>query len=309
MSTPSWIPSTISENRLLSPFTTLEVGGVGQVVAIVRTLEELKETLAFYRLFKSYLELCVIGKGSNLLLGDGLTDGVIEAFFLVNQIQGIVFEGEKVVVGAGVNVSYLAQKVAKLGFGGLEFFSGIPGSVGGVVAMNAGAQNRETKEALLGVVTLDLEGNRHEYRTEECAFGYRDSIFKRKKEIIIEATFALVRDPQAEEKRKAILSKRLLTQPFTASTAGCMFKNPEGHSAGALIDACGLKGLQIGGVKVSEKHANFFENIENGTAANVLALVEAVRYAVKNKTGIDLELEVIPCFTTYSPMQPFLEDL
>ncbi|MFZ4772860.1 MAG: UDP-N-acetylmuramate dehydrogenase [Chlamydiia bacterium] len=298
MSMPSWTPSIINENRPLSPFTTLKVGGSGRYVAIVRSVEELKEVLSFYRTVD--LPLFVLGRGSNLVMGSGL----IQAFFIVNQIQGIELGNGLVKVGSGVNVSYLSQKVAKMGFGGLEFFSGIPGTVGGSILMNAGAQNRETKDALVEVVTLDFQGKEHRYLAQDLVFEYRKSPFKGKKEIVVEATFRLTPDLEAEVKRGAILEKRLATQPYTAPTAGCMFKNPAGLSAGQLIDQAGLKGFQIGGVRVSKKHANFFENINNATAENVLELVEVVRYRVKNTTGIELELEVIPCFMTYIPTQP-----
>jgi UDP-N-acetylmuramate dehydrogenase len=110
-------------------------------------------------------------------------------------------------------------------------------------------------------------------------------------------------DIGAEEKRHAILTHRLKTQPYTVPTAGCMFRNPSGHSAGQLIDSCGLKGLEVGGVRVSQKHANFFENVQNASAKNILDLVERVRYEVKKQTGIELELEVLPCFTTCTPIQ------
>lgn len=295
MSTPSWIPSIIKERQSLSPYTTIKVGGIARFFSVVHTVEDLLECIRFSQ--QQNLPLFVIGKGSNLILGDGCIDAV----FVVNRIGGVLLKEDRVEVGAGVNASYLSQKVSKMGYGGLEFFSGIPGTVGGCVVMNAGAQQKEVSDVLLEVETIDPFGNFSRYSRGDLEFGYRTSPFKGNKEVIVSLTFKVYEDQKAEEKRVSILKKRLDTQPYTVPTAGCMFKNPKGASAGQLIDQCGLKGLEIGGVKVSSKHANFFENNHNATAQNVLDLVERVRYEVKIKTGIDLELEVIPCFTTCTP--------
>ncbi|NBU62575.1 MAG: UDP-N-acetylmuramate dehydrogenase [Chlamydiae bacterium] len=297
MSTPSWIPSIITENQNLKDYTTLKVGGVARYFAEVKSIEELFEVLSFKK--KVTLPLFVLGKGSNLILGDG----ELEAIFIVNRIHFLFFESDSVEVGAGVHVSYLAQKVSKLGFGGLEFFSGIPGTVGGCIVMNAGAAKKETASALKEVTTLDYEGIKRTYGAQELEFGYRKSPFLAKEEIIVSAKFRLDQDRDSEKKRQALLASRLKTQPYSLPTAGCMFKNPVGDSAGRLIDSCGLKGLQIGGVRVSSKHANFFENVSDATAKNILDLVDRVRYEVKIQTGIELELEVLPCFTTCTPIQ------
>ncbi|NDD98718.1 UDP-N-acetylmuramate dehydrogenase, partial [bacterium] len=180
---------------------------------------------------------------------------------------------------------------------------GIPGTVGGCIVMNAGAAKKETASALKEVTTLDYEGIKRTYGAQELEFGYRKSPFLAKEEIIVSAKFRLDQDRDSEKKRQALLASRLKTQPYSLPTAGCMFKNPVGDSAGRLIDSCGLKGLQIGGVRVSSKHANFFENVSDATAKNILDLVDRVRYEVKIQTGIELELEVLPCFTTCTPIQ------
>jgi UDP-N-acetylmuramate dehydrogenase len=297
MSTPLWIPSIITENKSLKSYTTMKVGGEARYFAEVKTVEELKEVLLFKK--RVNLPLFILGKGSNLILGEGN----LEAIFVLNRIQFFSFDSDAVTVGSGVNVSYLAQKVSKMGLGGLEFFSGIPGTVGGCIVMNAGASKKETASALLEVTTLDEELKERTYSVDELEFGYRKSPFLKRDEIIIFAKFRLFMDIGAEEKRHAILTHRLKTQPYTVPTAGCMFRNPSGHSAGQLIDSCGLKGLEVGGVRVSQKHANFFENVQNASAKNILDLVERVRYEVKKQTGIELELEVLPCFTTCTPIQ------
>ncbi len=297
MSTPSWIPSIITENQSLKSFTTMKVGGIARYFAEVKSIDELLEVLRFKK--KVNLPLFVMGKGSNLILGDEL----LEAIFIINRIHFVIFESDTLEVGAGVHVSYLAQKVSKLGFGGLEFFSGIPGTVGGCIVMNAGAAKKETSSALKEVTTLDYEGTKRTYLAQDLEFGYRKSPFLANEEIIVSAKFCLEQDTESEKKRQALLSDRLETQPYTLPTAGCMFKNPVGDSAGRLIDSCGLKGLQIGGVRVSSKHANFFENVHDATAKNILDLVDQVRYEVKIQTGIELELEVLPCFTTCTHTQ------
>ena len=300
MSTPLWIPSIITENQSLKNFTTLRIGGVARYFAEVKSVEDLFEVLRFKK--KVNLPLFVLGKGSNLILGEGN----IEAVFILNRIHFSSFEKDVVSAGAGVHVSYLAQKVSKMGFGGLEFFSGIPGTVGGCIVMNAGASRRDTASALKEVTTVNYAGILRSYSVKELEFGYRKSPFLNKEEIIVSAKFLLQHDLFAEEKRQALLAHRLQTQPYSVPTAGCMFKNPEGTSAGQLIDSCGLKGLEVGGVRVSAKHANFFENVQGATVKNILDLVNQVRYEVKKQTGIELELEVLPCFTTYTPIQQHL---
>jgi len=300
MSTPSWIPSIVRENISLKPYTTLKVGGTARYFAGVSTLEDLREVLAFRKTVN--YPLFILGKGSNLLLGDGQ----LEAIFVQNKLNALSFDNEKVCVGAGVNVSYLSQKVSKMGYGGLEFFSGIPGTVGGCIAMNAGASKADTASRLLIVKTIDYDGVEHTYEAKTLEFGYRTSPFRSKNEVIYEAVFSVFKDSEAENKRQTILKNRLDAQPYTVPTAGCMFKNPEGNSAGRLIDSLGLKGSKIGGVQVSMKHANFFENTGTATTRDILELMQHIRYEVKKQTGIELELEVLPCFTTYTrtPQHP-----
>jgi UDP-N-acetylmuramate dehydrogenase len=297
MSMPSWIPCYIKEDFPLKEYTTLKIGGQGRYVAVVHTVDQIKEVLFFSH--QVSLPIFVIGKGSNLLLSDEKMRGV----FLINQLQGVDVFVDHVIVKAGVNVTYLAQKLSKMGKGGLEFLSGIPGSVGGAIVMNAGAHQKEIKDVFSWVDVINHEGKIKRLDANTLEFGYRKSSLMQQPVVIIQACLKIYDDPQSNEKRELILKKRLLSQPYSAHTAGCTFKNPANQSAGQLIDQCGLKGLVIGGMKVSEQHANFFENTGDASMQNFLDLVEKVRYEVKNRTKIDLQLEVVPCFLTYTPIQ------
>lgn len=274
-------------NRRLSEFSTWGIGGPIFLFAVIASEQEMEEAFGFAK--KHSLPFFILGKGSNCLFDDAGFDGIV----LLNRIDYLTWEGSTVTAGAGASFSLLGFKAASKGLAGLEFASGIPASVGGAVFMNAGANGKETKEALSKVLYLDSDGNRREYAKEELRFSYRKSPFQTMRGAILSATFQLEPGPHARAKQLAIVEERMKTQPLKEKSAGCVFRNPEASlSAGALIDRSGLKGVFIGGAEVSSIHANFLINRGGATSKDVLSLIDLIQTQVYEKTGVRLEPEI-----------------
>lgn len=274
------------QNRLLSEFSTFGIGGPIAFFAEIHTVEEMEEAFHFVR--EKKLSFFILGKGSNSLFDDRGFEGVV----LWNRIDFCHWEEHSVYVGAGYSFSLLGAQSARRALSGLEFASGIPASVGGAVFMNAGANGRETQGSLQSTVYLHASGEQREYKKEELSFGYRSSSFQSMKGAILAATFSLTHQSDARQRQLQIIDYRMQTQPLKEKSAGCVFRNPPGIAAGALIDQCGLKGLSAGGAKISEVHANFIVNVDRATARDVLCLIQLVQKRVYEKTGIQLEPEI-----------------
>ena len=199
-------------------------------------------------------------------------------------------------VSAGYLMPKLAAESAKAGRAGLEFAAGVPGTVGGSIFGNAGAFGGEVKSGLLSAEVIDQHGQRHTMTAEECAFGYRDSVFKTARDgwAIVSARFRTTSEsPKLVRARLLeVQTHRRATQPIEQRSLGSTFKNPPGEAAGRLIDACGLKGTRIGGAQISVKHANFIVNVGGATADDVLALMAEMRHRVFERFGIELEPEI-----------------
>lgn len=233
----------------------------------------------------------VLGVGSNLLVRDGGVRGVV--IRLGRTFATIGVEGDTVVAGAGALDVNVAQAAFEAGLGGLEFLSGIPGTIGGALRMNAGAYGREIRDVLVSARAVDGEGVMHELSVDEMGFGYRhcdvpaDWIF-------VEARLrGAVADKAAIARRMAdIKAAREDSQPVRSRTGGSTFRNPEGHKAWELIDQAGCRGLRIGDAEVSDKHCNFLINRGNATAADLERLGEEVRRRVKAASGVDLQWEI-----------------
>ena len=209
---------------------------------------------------------------------------------------GLSIDGDTVSVSAGLLMPKLAADTAKAGRGGLEFAAGVPGTVGGSVFGNAGAFGGEVKDRLVNAEAIDEQGGRHIVPASECAFAYRDSIFKKERPrwVIVSATFRTTPEPASAVRARLleVQKHRRATQPIEQRSLGSTFKNPPGDSAGRLIDAAGLKGMRIGGAQISPKHANFIVNLGGATADDVLALMAEMRNRVFQRFGIELEPEV-----------------
>ncbi len=274
------------QDKSLKELSTFGIGGLAQYFCEVKTIEEMQSILEHCHSQK--LPFLVIGKGSNCLFDDRGFKGLV----ILNKICFCRFEGALVSVGAGYSFSLLGAQTARKGWAGLEFASGIPGSVGGAVFMNAGANGAETQDTLIAVSFVDERGVLETLSKDQLAFSYRTSCFQKRKGAIVSATFSLTPAEEARKKQLGIIEYRTKTQPYQDKSAGCVFKNPEGYAAGALIQQCGLKGKRMGGAEVSELHGNFIVNREGATAKEILELAEHVKRVVKEQTGIDLEPEI-----------------
>jgi UDP-N-acetylmuramate dehydrogenase len=270
----------LQQHRRLSEFSTFGIGGSIRLFAEVKTCEEMEEA------FGLNMPLLVVGKGSNCLFSDEGFDGLV----VLNKIDFCEWTGERVSVGSGYSFSLLGVQTARKGLSGLEFASGIPATVGGAVFMNAGANGKETCDALESVLYFD--GKRRQLLKEELMFGYRTSSFQTMSGVILGAVFALKADSEARKSQLQIIDYRMKTQPLKDKSVGCVFRNPPGHSAGALIDRCGLKGVAVGGAQISSVHANFIVNRGEARASEVRELIRLVQERVFQQTGIHLEPEI-----------------
>ena len=277
----------LKQGKLLKDICTFGIGGPAQLYVEVRTYEEMQNALIYCQ--ENNLPFFILGRGSNCLFDDRGFAGMI----IHNKID---FKEEKpdgvFHVGGGYNFSLLGSQTARSGWSGLEFASGIPGSVGGAVFMNAGANGKETCESLVSVDFMRPNGGFQVMKKEDLQFSYRTSSFQTLRGAIVGATFALTASPEARQRQIEIITYRKNSQPYGDKSAGCIFRNPNCGHAGALIDKSGLKGKIIGGAKVSEMHANFIVNADNAQAKDVLELIEHIKKHVKDHSGIDLESEV-----------------
>jgi len=277
----------IEEQVSLKKFSTFQVGGTARYFFKATTIEDFEFALNWAH--TKAIPWMVIGRGSNTLFSDAGFDGLI----ILSSLQYMHQEETIFTVGSGFSFSYLGIKTAKLGFSGLEFASGIPGSVGGAIYMNAGAQGGETFDTLKQVKFLDEGGRLITLKKEAISHSYRKTLFHEKKGIIIEGTFELQKKEDARLKQQELLEYRLATQPYDQPSLGCFFKNPNGGvGAGQLIDQCGLKGLAIGGAQVSTLHANFIVNLNQATTQDVITLMDLVKKKVFEQTGINLQDEI-----------------
>ena len=280
------ISSQFQEGRYLSEFSTFGIGGPARYFLEVRSIEEMQNALRYCH--EEKLPFCVVGKGSNSLFDDRGFNGLV----LLNKIGFCTIEDQLVHVGAGYSFSLLGVQTARKGLGGLEFASGIPASVGGAVYMNAGANGAEVKDTVIEVSYVTEQGELNHYMKEELSFSYRTSSFQKMKGAIVAAKFRLLPQAEARERQLKIIDYRTRTQPYGDKSIGCIFRNPTSHSAGALIEQSGLKGVSVGDAQVSTLHANFIINRGEASAQSVLELAKLVQSTVKEKSGVDLEMEI-----------------
>jgi UDP-N-acetylmuramate dehydrogenase len=283
--------SALGEVRLNEPMskhTSWRVGGPAETFFIPSTLEDLS---LFLHDLHPAIPVFWFGVGSNLLVRDGGIPGVvISATRILKDLERI--EPYVVRAGSGLPCTQLARQCMRWEIGPSEFFAGIPGTVGGALAMNAGAHGGETWERVESVRTIDRSGVINERAPGEYTVGYR-SVTGPSDEWFIEATFRFEADVRpSKETMDKMLERRKATQPLGLPSCGSVFRNPPGDHAARLIEAAGLKGHSIGGAEVSEKHANFIINSDNATATDVEELIEHVRHTVIEKHGIELVHEV-----------------
>lgn len=280
----------IKYNELMSQHTSFKVGGPADIFIEPADLEELKKALGFVK--KHNIPYYVIGNGTNLLIGD---KGIRGAVIKVGENFGdIEISGEEVIAECGVLLSTLSKTVARSTLAGLEFASGIPGYLGGAIAMNAGAYGGEMKDIVEWVEVLDENMELQRYNNAEMEFVYRKSIVEPRNLIVIRCKMRLKKGNQ--EEINSIMSdlnmKRKTKQPLHLPSAGSTFKRPPGYFAGKLIEDAGLRGFSIGGAQVSELHCGFVVNNGNASARDVYDLIKHVQQTVFNQFGVNVETEV-----------------
>ncbi len=279
----------LEENAVMAGYTTLHLGGPADLMAQPSTAGQLQLLLREAK--KHGVPVTVIGHGSNLLVKDGGIRGLV--IRICREMRNMEIAGDTIRAEAGVMMSMLAMAAANNSLGGLTFASGIPGTIGGGVYMNAGAYGGELSQLVTLVEGLDMDGEPFCYTGKEMNFGYRHSRLMEENKIITHVTLKLHPAKQDELMAEMVLlnRQRAEKQPLTLPSAGSTFKRPVGGYASALVDQCGLKGCQIGGAQVSEKHAGFLVN-KGGTAADFLDLMAHVQRVVLEEKGIQLEPEV-----------------
>ncbi|MFA5181402.1 MAG: UDP-N-acetylmuramate dehydrogenase [Syntrophales bacterium] len=279
----------------LSRHTSMGVGGCADALAFPGNREQLCDLLSLLR--RQKMPYVPVGNWTNLIVRDGGFRGVIIGLKHMNDSK--LFEGSSgdffLQAEAGASLSDLVNLSATEGLTGLEFSAGIPGSVGGAVIMNAGAYGREIKDTLVELTIMDARGMIRTWPCGQLQFEYRHFVLPEKDAVILDATFRLSRSDKevVREKIAEIRRMRKEKHPLEFRSAGSVFKNPQGQPAGRIIDELGLKGLQIGGAKVSEKHGNFIVNVGDAKARDILELIRTIQEKVLREKGIPLEAEVI----------------
>ena len=269
---------------------TFRIGGPADALALPKTPEEVAEVVRFCH--EHAQPYYVLGNGSNLLVSDeGYRGIVLQLYRNFNDIQ---VNGEMITVQSGAMLAAVARTAYQNGLTGLEFASGIPGTIGGAVVMNAGAYGGEMKHVLREVTVLTKEGEVLAIPAKALELGYRTSVIPKNGWIVLGAVLQLKKgDPeQILARMEELKEQRITKQPLDLPSAGSTFKRPEGYFAGKLIMDAGLRGFTVGGAQVSEKHCGFVVNRRNATAADVWELICEVKRRVKEMTGVELEPEV-----------------
>jgi len=276
-------------NENLAPLTWFRVGGPAQVLF---TPQDADDLAYFLRRLPDHLPVHVVGVGSNLIVRDGGIPGVVIRLS-ARAFGEVRAEGDIVSAGAAALDRRVAEAAASAGIGGLEFFFGIPGTIGGALRMNAGANGAETRDVLIEASGIDRQGNRHALSNAEMKFAYRSSGAD-PSIVFTSARFrGMITAAEAIRARmEEVQNHRETAQPIREKTGGSTFKNPPGQSAWKLIDAAGCRGLRLGAAQVSEMHCNFLINTGDATGHDIEALGETVRARVKEVSGIELHWEI-----------------
>jgi len=285
----SGLDKIVETNYPLAKCTWYGLGGQADYFIKPETVEQLKEVVQ--RCNENNIPIYVMGFGSNLLISDkGLRAAVIK--LETDQFTQTQFDGEQLTAWAGAELSKLVLTCVQKGLSGIEALTGIPGSVGGAVKMNAGGNFGDIGAAVETVTLMDNQGSVFEKSKPELIFDYRRTNITAKFILNAQLKLAAADSEQSLRTVKEIWIYKKNNQPLNTKNSGCIFKNPRGVSAGALIDRAGLKGLQIGGATVSEKHANFIIAEKGCKSRDVMRLINAIKQRVKEQFGIELELEI-----------------
>ena len=286
--------AVVKKDEQMKKHTTFKIGGNADIYVEVSSVNDLKEILKIAK--KEKIDVFILGNGSNLLVKENGIRGIVIKIAFDSITMNREDDDYYITAYAGASLNEVVRFAMDKGVGDVSRLYGIPGSIGGVVRMNAGAYDLEMKDVICETTYMDYDGNLHKIKGDEHNFGYRTSIFKYNNGIIICTTFKLKKvdkEKQIKEAKK-ILNMRKTNQPLEYPSAGSTFKRGIGYIASLLIDNSGLKGTTVGGAEVSTKHAGFIINKSgDANAKDVLDLVKIVQDTVKEKTGKNLELEVI----------------
>ncbi|MBZ9578630.1 UDP-N-acetylmuramate dehydrogenase [Patescibacteria group bacterium] len=284
------LPPGVKRNVLLKNYTTFKIGGKAKYFFVAKTKKEIISAVSAAK--KYNLPFFILGEGSNILVSDEGYKGLV--IKIKNQKSKI--ENQRIYTEAGALLGQLVNFAFKNNLAGLEWAIGIPGTVGGAISGNCGAFGRSMADIVKEVEVFDVAESRiKNYELKDCKFSYRDSVFKKKKNLIIlSAELQLKKGDKEKIKNrvKEFLEYRKETQPLNFSSVGSIFKNTKKFFAAELIEKCGLKGKAIGNIKISDRHANFIVNSGNGKAKDVIKLIKLIKQKVKNKFGIKLEEEI-----------------
>ncbi len=289
MSIFSGFEEIVEQDHPLAPHTWYRLGGPAGYFLRPRNVRDLKEIVR--RCNENHIRMYVLGFGSNLLVSD---EGVRGA---VIQLQGeefgrMQFEGTQVTAWAGAELSKLVLNCIGKGLSGMEGLTGIPGSIGGAVRMNAGGRFGDIGSAVESVMLMDIDGNVHEKKKPELIFDYRSANIRARFILCAQLKLTPAEPDQILRTVKEGWIYKKNSQPLNTRNCGCVFKNPPGAAAGSLIDRAGLKGFRVGGAMVSEKHANFIVAREGATSRDVMQLIETIRQKVREQFDVELELEI-----------------
>ncbi|MGL5506915.1 MAG: UDP-N-acetylmuramate dehydrogenase [Paraclostridium sp.] len=274
----------------MSKHISFRVGGPADILVKPKNEEQIKEILSFAR--KENIPYLIIGNGSNLLVKDGGIRGIV--IKIAENFNTFTIEGKTVVAQSGAMLSFMGKAIMRSNLTGFEFAAGIPGTLGGAIAMNAGAYGGEMKDIVKSVKLIDQKGNIVELSNSEMKFEYRKSLLSKTEYIVLSAVIEL-KEGNYDDIRdimKDLTNKRVTKQPLNLPSAGSTFKRPEGYFAAKLIEDSGLKGLTLRGAQVSDKHCGFVVNLGEAKAKDILDLIYVVKSTVYSKFGVMLEEEV-----------------
>jgi len=284
------LPGRVRADEPMKKHTSWRIGGPADIFVEPGSRQEL-QLVVFYARNRG-AALTVIGAGSNFLVSDSGIRGIVVK--IGNGLGRVSIVGNEIIAEAGAKLAKVAAMARDAGLGGFEFSAGIPGTVGGAVIMNAGANGSSVSALVQKVMVLSFDGDFCYKSKEDMRFGYRTSILQSEPTIVVEVNFTCYpREKELIRKEMACyLARRKASQPLRYPNAGSVFKNPPGDSAGRLIEAAGLKGMRVGDAQISTLHANFIINLGSATARDVLTLIDRAREIVNNRFGVELQPEI-----------------
>lgn len=280
---------TIYVNEPLKKYTYTKTGGPADYLALPDSIEQLCDCILYAK--EKNIPYLVLGNASNLIVRDQGVEGLV---ILTNNLKQIYLQKNRIITQAGASLAKVCAFACQNSLTGLEFACGIPGSIGGAVYMNAGAYDGQIDEVFCSARVLNEQGIIETWTKEQMDFSYRHSILQERNVIVLDAEFELSKgnQKQIQEKMDHLMELRRSKQPLEYPSCGSVFKRPEGHYTGALIQEAGLQGLKWGGAQISEKHAGFIVNVDNATGKDYEELIAHIQEVINQKYGVHLEPEV-----------------